>query len=429
MSAFFAHTSVLAREALPGGYNMSMDMLNYDICIVGAGAAGLWAAEACARRGVSTLVLEKTSKTGTKILSSGGTRCNLTTTLEPAEAARWYGDGRRFVLPALRNLSPQQVRARFETIGVRTKVEERYEKVFPRSDSALEVRNALERAARDAGAVFRFNGAVHSIEQDGDDWWVHGASFRVRCARLLLCVGGKSYPKTGTTGDGYAWLSDLGLELIRPVPALVPLSSDAKWAKALSGVSVDAEVKAGRFCRRRPVLFTHRGLSGPGAMDVSEAVARGDAQSVRLDLCPDTSWESLRDTLVALGQRPGSPGLMSSLSLPKRLAQALFAQAGLDGANPRANLVTKAQRHKLVDSLKGLEVPATGTLGYGKAEVTAGGLALSEVRRQTMEVQRYPGLYVFGELLDLQGPIGGFNFQAAFATAELAAAAACASGA
>ena len=115
-----------------------MDVLNVDICIVGAGAAGLWAAEGCARRGRSTLVLEKTTKTGTKILSSGGTRCNLTTTLEPADAARWYGEGVRFVLPALRNLSPQDVRARFEAMGVRTKMEARYEKVFPRSDSALE---------------------------------------------------------------------------------------------------------------------------------------------------------------------------------------------------------------------------------------------------------------------------------------------------
>ena len=116
-------------------------------------------------------------------------------------------------------------------------------------------------------------------------------------------------------------------------------------------------------------------------------------------------------------------------SLPRtpltRLAQRLFVQAGMEGANPRANLVTKAQRHTLVDALKGLEVPVNGTLGYAKAEVTAGGLALSEVRRQTMEVRKYPGLYVFGELLNLQGPIGGFNFQAAFATAELAAAAAC----
>ena len=402
-----------------------MDMLNYDICIVGAGAAGLWAAEACARRGVSTLVVEKTNKTGTKILSSGGTRCNLTTTLDPTAAAGWFGEAKRFVMPALRNLSPQDVRARFEALGVRTKEEEEFEKVFPRSDSALEVRNALEAAARRAGAVFRFNSAVTSVEQEGSGWCVHGASFRARCSRLLLCVGGKSYPKTGTTGDGYAWLEALGLEVVRPVPALVPLSSDAKWAKELSGLSVDVEIKAGAFRRRRPVLFTHRGLSGPGAMDVSEAVSRGTANTVRMDLYPEVSWERLRDDLVALGQRPGSPGLMSVLSIPKRLAQALFVKAGMQGTNPRANLMTKPQRNKLVDALKGLEVPVTGTLGYGKAEVTAGGLALSEVRRQTMEVRRFPGLYVFGELLNLQGPIGGFNFQAAFATAELAAAAAC----
>ena len=265
------------------------------------------------------------------------------------------------------------------------------------------------------------NSAVTSVEQDGAVWWVHGASC-VHCSRLLLCVGGKSYPKTGTTGDGYAWLSTLGLEIVRPVPALVPLSSDAKWAKAQwfergRGGEPGAFHDVDRCCYAP-------GLSGPAPWTCRRR-SRGDARIGCTDLCPGVTWEALRDELVALGQRPGSPGLMSSMSIPRRLAQSLFAQAGMDGANPRANRVTKTQRHKLVDALKGLEVPVTGTLGYAKAEVTAGGLALSEVRRQTMEVRKFPGLYVFGELLNLQGPIGGFNFQAAFATAELAAAAAC----
>ena len=397
-----------------------------EICIVGAGAAGLWAAAVCARSGKDTLVLEKTSRTGSKVLSSGGSRCNLTTTLDADQAARHFGQAHDFIRPALRALTPQQVRARIEALGVATKVEVEFEKVFPASDSALQVRNALERDAREAGARFLVSSQVQGIEPTEGGWVATLPQGRVCCRRLLLCTGGKSYPRTGTTGDGYPWLRSLGLKVVDPVPALVPLASPAPWVRELTGITVDGELRIGKRRRRRPVLFTHKGLSGPGPMDLSDAVTRDGLREARLDLLPDTSWEELRDLLVSAAGRSGSPALASVLPLPRRLVEAVARQAGLSELNPRVNQIPKAARHRLIDELKGLHIPISGSLGFEKAEVTAGGLDLSQVHRTPMEVKRCPGLYVFGELLDLTGPIGGFNFQAAFSTAELAARAACA---
>ena len=233
-----------------------------------------------------------------------------------------------------------------------------------------------------------------------------------------------SYPKSGTTGDGYAWLRGLGLKVVNPVPALVPLTSAAPWVHELSGVSVDGELRIGGQRRRRPTLFTHRGLSGPGPMDCSIAVARDGERQAFLDVVPELNHEQLRAALVEGAGRVGAPRLSAVVDMPRRLREALAEQLALGRPNPCLNELSKKQRNRLVETLKALPIPITGTLGFAKAEVTAGGLALGEVDRKTLQVKKHPGLFVFGEILDVTGPIGGFNFQAAFSTAELAARAA-----
>lgn len=421
--------------------------MTHEVVVVGAGAAGLWAAARAARGGASVLLLEKTPRTGTKVLASGGTRCNLTTTLDARAAAELFGrEGARFLAPAFRALSPLDLRERFAELGVET-IEEPLEKIFPKSGGARAVRDALERDAREAGAKIRLDAAVARIAPvgnlEGSNGWeialADGTTFS--CARLVLCAGGKSYARTGTTGDGYAWLAELGLPIVEPVPALVPLSSPASWVRELSGISLqdvearleDAEGRAlGR--RRRPVLFTHQGVSGPGAMDLSTPVARAEAAAkrkgtraplhhLRLDLLPDMSREELRALLVEAAGRAGTPNLSRVLpgSIAKRVVEAVADEAGLDAIDPRVNGLDRETRHRLVEALKGLDVPVDGTLGFDKAEVTAGGLALTHVDPGTMRVRGFENLYACGEILDLQGPIGGLNFQSAFATAELAA--------
>jgi len=410
---------------------------SHELVVIGAGAAGLWAAARAAELGRSVLLLEKTPRTGTKVLASGGTRCNLTTTLPPDEAARLFGPaGERFLRGAFRALPPSAVRARFEALGVPT-VEAPLEKVFPASQRARDVRDALEGWARTAGVRIRCEAAVRGLERREERWRVALADGEMlEAAHLFLCPGGKSFARTGTTGDGYAWLSALGLPLVEPVPALVPLSSPAAWVRELAGIALQEVVvrlrdPAGRVLgsRARPVVFTHRGLSGPGAMDLSEPVARAQAARVAghvllLDLVPALSREELRALLLEAAALAGAPllaaVLASELALPRRLVLRALAQAEV-AEGVRVNELARPRRHELVETLKALAVPVDGTLGFEAAEVTAGGLALGALDPRTLRVNGVPELFVFGELLDVQGPIGGLNFQAAFATAELAA--------
>lgn len=411
-------------------------LVDADLIIVGAGAAGLWAAATAAKCGAQVLLLEKTIRAGTKVLASGGTRCNLTTTLDSRGAAALFGDARAFLTPALRALSPAAVVQHFHELGVPTTTEPELEKVFPASQKAMDVRNALLRDATRAGVELRFRCRVTGVAAAGDGWSVTTPAGTLTCRKLLLCPGGQSYPKTGTTGDGYSWLRGLGLRVVPPVPALVPLTSHAAWVTELTGLSIQA-VEArlldpgGRVVARRsrPVVFTHRGLSGPGAMDLSVHLARARHDGaaggwhVALDLLPEVPMDALRDQLAQAARAPGAPRLSRVIGpgVPGRLVEAATRQAGLTEANPALHVVDRKRRNKLVDAIKGLLVPVQGTLSWDKAEVTGGGLDLELVDRRSMEVVGHPGLYVFGELLDLTGPIGGLNFQAAFATAHLAA--------
>ncbi len=411
------------------------------LVIVGAGAAGLWAALQCARAGARVLLLEKTVRCGTKILASGGTRCNLTTTLDAEESGRLFGTAaERFLRPSLRNLPPRKVVSTFEELGVPCEAAA-LEKIFPRSQRARDVRDALEKAVRAAGVEIRCEQEVLSIRPlpDGRYQLDIAGQTALECQTLLLCPGGRSYPSTGTTGDGYTWLAGLELEIIEPVPALVPLASSQDWVRELTGIAVqEAEVRlldsAGKelMRRRRPILFTHKGLSGPAAMDVSGIVAATQAKArftdetprfvLSIDLCPETTREELRELLVKAAGASGTPRLSRALEnrFPRRLVDAVCTQAGSQ-PNPPMTSIRRAQRHELIEALKGLRVEVDGTLGFHLAEVTRGGLALREVNPRSMEINRHPGLYAFGELLDIDGPIGGLNFQAAFATADLAA--------
>ena len=415
--------------------------------IVGAGAAGLWAAARSAQAGKRVLVLEKTGRCGTKILASGGTRCNLTTTLEAGPAARLFGPrAERFLRIAFRTLPPTAVREQFASLGVPT-VEAPLEKVFPASDRARDVRDALERWARESGAQIEVSAPVAGVTFDDGTWTVRLADGSTRSApELVLAAGGQSYPKSGTTGEGYRWLEELDLPLTSRVPALVPLVSPAAWVHELTGIALQtSDVRlldeSGKTVARRtrPVVFTHHGLSGPGAMDLSEPVARSAAEaraagrpaplwSIALDVVPGTSREDLRSFLIEAAARPGRPLLRKALgklardqgeALPRRLLETLLLEAGIEAPDQPTHALSKAARHRLIETVKGLAVPVTHTRGFELAEVTAGGLALDAVDPGSMRVNGRAGLFVIGELLDRAGPIGGLNFQAAFAEAEL----------
>jgi predicted Rossmann fold flavoprotein len=366
-----------------------------------------------------------------KILASGGGKCNVTTSLRgPAVAAAFGREGGRFLGPALRALPPEAVRQELLRLGVPTH-EADLEKVWPDSLRARDVRDALLRRATDAGAAVETGAPATSVERtQGGALLVRTRAGDVSARAVVVAVGGASVPRAGTTGDGYPWMEALGHSVVRPVPALVPLVVEAEWVRALRGIDVPgarvSAVSEGRVLgtRVRPLLFTHTGLSGPGPMDVSRWFERAPPWRkpvLVVDWVASSGEEAARAALArAIEERPSEP-VAEALppALPSRLREALCAHAGV-APGRRAGETSKAERHALVQATKRTTLEVAGTRGFDHAEVTAGGVALPEVDPGTMASRLVPGLFVVGEILDVDGPIGGFNFQSAFSTAELA---------
>ncbi|MGD9636428.1 MAG: NAD(P)/FAD-dependent oxidoreductase, partial [Pirellulales bacterium] len=407
--------------------------------------AGLLAAARSADRGRQTLLLEKNRKPGVKILMSGGTRCNLTHDTDAAGIIAGFGSAGSFLHSPLAALGPRELVDLFKDEGLSTKVEPGG-KVFPESDRALDVRNALLQRLQRSGAELALDEGVTDVECVDASFRVVTSKRAIVCEKLVVTTGGKSYPGCGTTGDGYAWLSAMGHTIRRPRPALVPLTSDDAWLHELSGLTIpdvlvrviDPSIDAKSAGRRRPgqlppgvlierrasLLFTHFGLSGPAAMDVSRAVTGAKSpREVKLivDFLPSVSADQLdarvRQAIASDGRRQ-AVNLLGD-DLPKRLLASLLALAGIPAERRGAEL-SNAERTRLVERIKSCEIGVTGTRGFDKAEVTAGGVALREVDSRDMQSKLVPNLYLAGEILDLDGFIGGYNFQAAFSTGYLA---------
>jgi len=405
---------------------MAMTDNDTDLLVLGAGAAGLMAAACAARSGARTLVLEKGPRTGIKVLISGGGHCNLTHDCSVRAMVAAFGPAGPFLEPSLKAFSPRALRRHFERLGVATCVGERG-KVWPVSRRARDVRDALVTDAREAGARIRLRSPAGSVIRRKTGFVVESLQERFRCRYLLIATGGMSYPKTGTSGDGYALAGSLGHGLVEPVPGLVPLVVEAKWVRSLAGIALpDAllrflgdDEEAG--AARGPLLFTHVGFSGPAALDLGGRIARHRGRTVvDIDWRPVVSPESL-DRWLRSGEAPGSRAVKRQISewVPERLAAALVVLAGIPPDRPSAQLRLE-ERRSLVDVLKATRVEVAGTRGFSRAEVTAGGIPLEEVDSVTLASRLVPGLFLAGEVLDYDGPVGGYNLQAAFSTGRAA---------
>jgi predicted Rossmann fold flavoprotein len=408
---------------------MGMAEESWDIVVVGAGAAGLMAAIHAAEHGRRVLLVEKARKPGVKILMSGGTRCNLTHATDNRGIVEAFGPPGRFLHSALAALSVEDTVAFFEAEGVATKVEETG-KIFPVSNKARDVLDALVRRLERSGARL-------ALEEPLRDWQPTSSGFvlttpqrTLHAGSVILTTGGQSYPGCGTTGDGYALAARLGHTIIPPRPALVPITVSVPWVAELRGVTLpDVAVRIVEdtkplAARRGSLLFTHFGLSGPVILDVSRVVsghARPETLALEIDLLPVVVEAALEEWLRIESAASGKKQLAVVLSaqLPRRLAEVLLSVAGLP-IDRKAAALSRADRTRLVGCIKRLRLPVTGTLGFAKAEVTAGGVALEEVDSRSLCSKRVPRLFLAGELLDLDGPIGGYNFQAAWSTGWLA---------
>jgi predicted Rossmann fold flavoprotein len=420
--------------------------MNADVVVIGAGAAGLMAAAEAASRGLKTVLLEKNRRPGVKILMSGGTRCNLTQNTDRRGIIKAFGTQGKFLHSALAILGPAELVRLVEDEGVPTKIEETG-KIFPASDKATDILRAFMQRLERSGAELMTDVAVTEINRGTDQFVVQAGERSWQGKQIILTTGGLSYPGCGTTGDGYAWAQAFGHTIVPTSPALTPLSTSAAWVKELQGLTIPDMVlkvvvapraseatiaaasrektKQGVLSEQRgSFLFTHFGLSGPVVLDVSRAVT-GSPRPMDFDLLcdflPDINAEQLEQTFLQATANDGKKQLASLLAtlLPKRLVEAVLSQANLAGEMKVAEL-PKTARRKLVEQIKRTIIPLAGYRGYEKAEVTAGGVSREEVDSHTMQSKLVPGLFFAGEILDLDGPIGGYNFQAAFSTGMLA---------
>lgn len=402
-----------------------MSRADLPIVVVGAGAAGTVAAIFAAGGPRRVLLLERTRDGGRKILVSGGGRCNiLPSGLQPG---RFVTDSSPNTLKKILLSWPLAEQRRFfeEEVGLPLALEEETGKLFPASNRARDVRDGLLRLASRRGVETVFDSTVEDVYPAEGSWVVRLPEARVlHASTVILATGGLSLPGTGSDGTGFRIARRLGHTVHETYPALTPLTADPPRHAALAGISLEVTLEAplrkGRFETRGGFLFTHRGYSGPTVLDASHLAVRsrmagGPPQPLQI------GWTTLGPEEWDQRLREGAGSVAAPLrrALPDRLAETLLAEAGVDPARPLPQL-RREERRKLVDLLTRYPLPWTGDGGYQKAEVTGGGVALSEVDPRTLESRLHPGLFLCGEMLDAFGPIGGHNFAWAWATGRAA---------
>ncbi|MBP3231250.1 MAG: NAD(P)/FAD-dependent oxidoreductase [Anaerovibrio sp.] len=396
------------------------------IVVVGAGPAGMMAAIKAAENGASVVLLEKMKRAGKKMLITGKGRCNITNVAEVPELIKNIPGNGKFLNSCIRAFDNEDVQYFFNGIEVPTKVE-RGGRVFPVSDKAADVVDAMVLQLHELGVKLYTEVKVSEILVQGnkavgvktDD----GQKFEAEA--VILATGGSSYPGTGSTGDGYKMADKIGHKVVTPLPALVPLELEEEWVKDLQGLSL-RNVRVTLFADEKKItdifgemLFTHFGVSGPIILSLSRKTAQlleeGSFVELMIDLKPALSFEQLDARVLRDFEKYQRKEMKNALKdlLPGRLIPPV-----LDGAyiepDRMVNSITKEERHRLINVLKGLLVTVTKTRPIAEAIVTAGGVDVKEINPKTMESKLIKNLYFAGEVVDVDAYTGGYNLQAAF---------------
>jgi predicted Rossmann fold flavoprotein len=404
-----------------------------DVAIIGAGAAGLATAIFAKRRSptLRVRVLDGARSPGAKILVSGGGRCNVTNA--SVTNADFNGGRPAIVRQVLRALPVPATIAFFRDLGVALHEEERG-KLFPDSHRARDVLDALVHELGRLGVELRAGHRVAAISRVDEGFAIDTSQGPLSARAVVLATGGLALPKTGSDGAGYAFAQRLGHTLVPTTPALVPLVVDAaaprQFHARVSGVSqpVHLMVRAGETSLARidgPLLWTHFGISGPAALDASRhwlrAELEGGAPSLAADLAPGERFETLEARWLDLTRQQPRASIARALAtlMPASVADALSSAQAIDTDATLATM-TRDTRRALLHAIAAWPIAVTGSRGYSYAEVTAGGVALDEIDPRTMASRCCPGLYLVGEILDVDGRLGGFNFQWAWSTAKVA---------
>ena len=382
-----------------------------DVLIVGAGAAGMMCAIEAGRRGRSVRIVDHAAKPGEKIRISGGGRCNFTNT--GTTVANFLGENPMFAASALKRYSQHDFIKRVDQAGIAW-----HEKTLGQlfcDDSAKQIIRMLTEDMRAAGVVLSLGVGVERVARTGDGFEAALSDGSVvKAASLVVATGGKSIPKMGATGWGYELAKQFGLRVTETRPALVPLTFEAgllEQTTPLAGVAVDAVVSAGKTRFEEAMLFTHRGLSGPAILQISSYWREGEAITVKMAPGVDV----LARLKAAKTENGGKQAVHTALGhiVPKRLAEVLTAR---ENANGKLAEVGDKVLARLDQAVNAWTVKPVGSEGYRTAEVTLGGVATDQLDQQTMAAKSVPGLHFIGEVVDITGWLGGYNFQWAWSS-------------
>ena len=398
------------------------------VAVIGAGAAGLVAAYALKDRVSKVTVIDRNSLPARKVRITGKGRCNITNIADQEEFMDNITRNKRFMYSAFSKFSNYDVMALMEDMGVPTKVE-RGGRVFPESDSAKDVAEALVKAASGENVSF-VTARVTDIEvSDGRVSAVKTDKGKIECDSVILATGGKSYPLTGSDGSGYRFAKKLGHTIVKPKPSLIPLTTEEKWVSELMGLSLK-NIDFSIFLDGKKVysdfgemLFTHFGISGPVVLSASAHLEDVGEKEYRaeIDLKPALDEKQLDSRILRDFEEAGKKHLINALDklLPKALIPVIISLSDID-EHKEVTSVTRAERLRLGQTIKKLGLNITGTRPIEEAIVTRGGISCNEINPSTMESKLVQGLYFAGEVIDVDAYTGGYNLQIAFSTGYLA---------
>lgn len=405
---------------------------DFDIIIIGGGPAGMMAAIMASESGKKVALLDKNSSLGKKLLITGDGRCNLThANLNNRELALVFGKEGDFLLSPLTHFGVKETMDFFNKLGVELKIE-LDGRVFPKSDKSITILQALLKKLKENKVSLLLNSEVIKIEKTGklikNITLANGE--KITAQKYILTTGGKAYPITGSTGEGYTYAQKLGHTVIKPRAALVPVQVKEKWIKNLSGLSFeDVRVSllvGGKTIKKKEgdILFAHFGLTGPLILDMSREIGSAMAQGktkLLIDLYYKKNQEELETILQKLLEQKPKQELKNILSelVPIKIAPYLIYFAGLK-ENVIGSEINKEAREKIVKVIKRLEFNAVSLVGFDRAMATAGGVSLKEIDNKTMKSKLIENLYFAGEIINLDGPCGGYNLQMCWTTGYIA---------
>ncbi len=403
----------------------------YDVIVIGGGAAGLFSSILLARRGKSVLLLEKNNILGKKLLITGKGRCNVTNNCDCETVLNNIPRNSKFLYSAVYSFSPSDTMKFFENLGVPLKTE-RGNRVFPVSDNARDIVKALCDEVKRLGITVLNKKAEKLIIKDKRAIGVKCGDNDFLSDSVIVSTGGKSYPKTGSTGDGYKFAKDIGHTVTDIKPSLVPLETIQSFPKELMGLSLrNVTLSLWESGKKKPVyselgemLFTHFGVSGPLVLSASAHINNIEKNDycILIDLKPGLDEKALdRRILRDFKDNPNRnfANVLKGL-LPAKIIPVIIELSGIDGEE-KVNNISREQRRKLIELLKNLRIDIKGFRPVDEAIITRGGVNIKEINPSTMESKLISGLYFIGEVLDVDAYTGGFNLQIAFATANLAA--------